>query len=134
MVDARLKPLKAAPKVRKVTVKMPRHLKSRLPAQILADGYNMRQKSLWIVEAVRALLGKPNWEGALVSEMVVKPDAQDVLSFPTDVVAQINREARRVALANPSLNANQSTIIRAAINRRLLGFYEAPSSTDTPSS
>jgi hypothetical protein len=124
MADVRPRVLRAPPKVRKVTVKLPKSLKVALPTQVLADGYNMRQKSKWVVEAVQSLLSRAGWEGALVAEMVVKPDAQDVFSVPSDVVAKINREAHRVALANPSLNANQSTIIRAAINRRLLGFFQ----------
>lgn len=124
MADTRPRALKAPPPVRKVTVKLPKSLKTALPTRILADGYNMRQKSKWVVEAVHSLFSKAGWEGALVSEMVVKPDAQDVFSIPRDLVAEINHEAHRVALANPSLNANQSTIIRAAINRRLLGFFE----------
>jgi len=124
MADTRPRVLRPPPRVRKVTVKLPKSLKMELPTRILADGYNMRQKSKWVAEAVQSLLSKTGWEGALVSEMVVKPNAQDVFSIPSDLVAEINHEVHRVALANPSLNANQSTIIRAAINRRLLGFFE----------
>jgi len=126
MAEARPKPMKAAPKIRKVTVKMPKALKGELPARILADGYNMREKSKWVVESVQSLLAKRGWEGALLAEVVVRPDVQDVFSVPSEVAALINREARRVGMENPSLNANQSTIIRAAINRRLLGFYDPP--------
>ena len=124
--SARPRPLKAAPKVRKVTVKMPSQHKERLPAQILADGYNMRQKSKWVAEAVESLLANPSWEGALVSEKVVRTDAVDVFSIPADLMTRVNREARRVNAQHPSLNANQSTIIRAAIARRLLGFFRLP--------
>jgi hypothetical protein len=120
---ARPKPLKAAPKVRKVTVKLPTQHKVQLPAQILADGYNMRQKSLWVTEAIESLLANPTWEGALVSEKVVRTEAVDVFSIPSELMARVNREARRVNAAHPNLNANQSTIIRAAIARRMLGFY-----------
>ena len=126
MAEARPKPMKAAPTIRKVTVKMPKALKGELPTRILADGYNMRQKSKWVVESVQSLLAKRGWEGALLAETVVRPDVQDVFSVPSEVAALINREARRVGMENPSLNANQSTIIRAAINRRLLGFYDPP--------
>ncbi|MEN8132944.1 MAG: hypothetical protein ABFS45_22760 [Pseudomonadota bacterium] len=123
MGDQRPKPLKVAAKIKKVTVKMPSKLKKTLPAQILNDGYNMRQKSKWVVEAILSLLSKEGWEGALLSEILVKPDTQDVFSVPSEVVAKMNLEARRILMENPSLNANQSTIIRAAINRRLLGFF-----------
>ncbi|MCP5441075.1 MAG: hypothetical protein H6958_10750 [Chromatiaceae bacterium] len=123
---ARPKPLKATPKIRKVTVKMPTQHKDRLPTQILADGYNMRQKSKWVSEAVESLLANPHWEGALVSEKVVKPDAVDVFSIPAELMTKVNREARRINAAHPSLNANQSTIIRAAIARRMLGFFTPP--------
>jgi hypothetical protein len=124
MPDKKPKPLKAAAKIKKVTVKMPGELKKSIPPQILKDGYNMRQKSKWVVEAIQSLLSKENWEGALLSEVVVKPNDQDVFSVPSEIVAQINQEARRIAAQKPSLNANQSTIIRAAINRRMLGFFQ----------
>jgi Arc/MetJ-type ribon-helix-helix transcriptional regulator len=124
----RPKPLKATPKIRKVTVKMPTQHKDRLPTQILADGYNMRQKSQWVREAVESLLANPHWEGALVSERLVKVDAVDVFTMPTELMVKVKREARRVNALNPSLNANQSTIIRAAIARRMLGIYTRPTS------
>lgn len=125
MVESRPKPLLQVSKVKKVTVKLPQDLKDSLPVKILNDGYNMRQKSKWVVEAVRSLLlSNKEWEGALLSETIVRADAQDVFSIPSGVVTLMNREAHRVAMENPSLNANQSTIIRAAINRRLLGFFQ----------
>ena len=103
---------------------MPISMKAALPATVIGQGYNMRQKSQWVAEAVRSLLSGKEWEGALVSEMVSKVDSQDVFSLPSDIVALIASEIRRVSEVNLSLNANQSTIIRAAINRRTLGFFK----------
>tara|TARA_R110001583_G_scaffold122747_2_gene274015 strand:+ start:5228 stop:5617 length:390 start_codon:yes stop_codon:yes gene_type:complete len=117
-------PLKMRSSIKKVTVKMPISMKAALPATVIGQGYNMRQKSQWVAEAIRSLLSGKEWEGALVSEMVSKVDSQDVFSLPSDVVALIASEIRRVSEVNLSLNANQSTIIRAAINRRTLGFFK----------
>jgi hypothetical protein len=110
--------------VRKITVKLPSSLKASLPVRILNDGYNMRQKSKWVVEAINAFLSNDGWEGALLSELMVTPNTQDVFSVPELVVIKINKEAHRVGISNPSLNASQSSIIRAAINRRMLGFMK----------
>jgi predicted transcriptional regulator len=126
MAEIKPRPLKVVKKVRKITVKLDGEVKKNLPSRILADGYNMRQKSKWVAEAVASLLASKDWEGALLSEIVASPNAQDVFTIPGDLVSKMNKEARRVALNNPSLNANQSTIIRAAINRRLLGFFHLP--------
>lgn len=123
MSDHKPKPLKMAIKTNKVTVKMPKKLKEALPGLVLSHGYNMRQKSKWVAEAVESLLSRPGWEGALLSEVIAIPDAQDVFSLPENVMTLITTEARRVTIENPSLNANQSTIVRAAINRRLMGFF-----------
>lgn len=112
-----------APLMRKITIKLSSELKASLPSRILKDGYNMRQKSKWIVEAIESLLKNEGWEGALLSELMITPDTQDAFSIPSDLVFRINQEIHRIGLSNPSLNANQSTIVRAAINRRLLGFY-----------
>jgi hypothetical protein len=122
MVDRLANRMFESSSVRKVTVKLPSSLKLSLPVQILNDGYNMRQKSKWVVEAINELLSKNGWEGALLSELMVTPNTQDVFSVPEIVVNKINQEVHRVALLNPSLNASQSSIIRAAINRRMLGL------------
>lgn len=123
MDDRKPKPLKRIEKPKKVSVKLDSDLKRTLPSKILSDGYNMRQKSLWVVEAIESLLSRDGWEGVLLSEIVVKPDAQDVFSIPNELMIVMNREIARVNMANPSLKPNQSTIVRAAINRRLLGFF-----------
>ncbi len=124
MVDRFAQHIVDSSSVRKITVKLPSSLKSLLPIHILNDGYNMRQKSKWVVEAINALLSKEGWEGALLSELMVTPNTQDVFSIPEEVAFKINQEVHRIALSNPSLNASQSAIIRAAINRRLLGFFK----------
>jgi len=116
-------PLNMGPKSKQVTVKMTNALKTNLPRSILNDGYNMRQKSKWVVEAIISLLANSDWEGALLSEVSIKPETKDVFRIPSDVLATINKEAARIEMNHPSLRANQSSIIRAAINRRLMGIY-----------
>jgi len=106
-----------------VTVKMLGKVKRDLPVSILQQGYNMRQKSLWVSEAIESLLAVKDWEGALLSELETKTEVQDVFTIPTDVIRLINKEIIRVESISPRLKANTSSIIRAAINRRLLGFY-----------
>ena len=116
-------PLNMGPKSKQVTVKMTNALKTNLPRSILNDGYNMRQKSKWVVETIISLLANSDWEGALLSEVSIKPETKDVFRIPSDVLATINKEAARIEMNHPSLRANQSSIIRAAINRRLMGIY-----------
>ena len=123
-MKTRAVPLKTAPKSKQVTVKMTSDLKDALPMSILNDGYNMREKSKWVVEAIKSLLSNDTWEGALLSEVSTKPDSKDVFRIPSDVLTIINKEAARVSMDDPSLKANQSSIIRAAINRRLMGFFK----------
>ena len=111
---ARLKPLKATPKIRKVTVKMPTQHRTDCPPQILADGYNMRQKSKWVSEAVESLLPtalgrRPGIrEGGQAGRRRCLLDSGRADDESESGGAPINA-------AHPSLNANQSTIIRAAI-------------------
>ncbi len=117
-------PLGAESKNRKVTVRIFKEVKSALPIAIVKDGYNMRGKSLWISDAVRSMLNSAGWESVLVSELEAKPDGQDVFTIPRTLMTQIANEIRRINIEHPSLNPTQSAIIRAAINRRLLGFYK----------
>lgn len=123
MADNKPLPIQSGPKSRQITVPMPGHLKAQLPKSILSDGYNMRQKSKWVTEAIESLLSNPEWEGVLLSEVSIKPDTKDVFRIPAELVVRINQEAARISLENPSLRANLSSIVRAAINRRLMGFF-----------
>ncbi|WP_157197813.1 hypothetical protein, partial [Methylomonas koyamae] len=101
MAENRPQGVLAVSQIKKVTVKLPTGLKTSLPKKILADGYNMRQKSKWVVEAIKSLIARQGWEGALLSELMIKPDAQDVFSIPEELVSRINSEIHRVALVNP---------------------------------
>lgn len=105
---------------RRVSVRLFTGLKRSVSKQMIQDGYNLRQKSEWVAEAISALLSSSGWEGALLAETIAVTDDQDVYSMPSDIVDLINREIHRIALDNPSLNPSQASIVRAAIKRRLL--------------
>ena len=117
-------PLGVEHKKKKVTVKIFKDVKSALPKAIIMDGYNMRGKSRGIADAVRSMLNSKGWESVLVSELELKPDGQDVFTMPKTLMTQITSEICRINIEHPSLNPTQSAIIRAAINRRLIGFYK----------
>jgi len=125
----RPKPLVKEIKNKKITVKLFKEVKKALPLHILNDGYNMREKSQWVADAIGSLISNLDWESVLLSEIDVKPDAQDAFSLPNELMLRVGIEIRRINQEHPSLDATQSSIIRAAINRRLLGFYnEKPQS------
>ena len=109
--------------VRRISVRLSQRLKDRLPTCVTRDGYGMRGKSQWVAEAVVSLLRREGWEGALLAERVAPTDSQETFQLPADLVQRIQEEVRRVDQAHPSLHASQSTIVRAAINRRMLGIY-----------
>lgn len=109
--------------VRRVSIRLSQRLKNRLPTCVTEDGYGLRGKSQWVAEAVTSLLLREGWEGALLAERVAPTDSQETFQFPADLVQRIQEEVRRVDRLYPGLYASQSTIVRAAINRRMLGIY-----------
>jgi hypothetical protein len=109
-------------KKRKVTVLVPTALKEKVPAAVIHDGYTMRQKSLWISDAIESLLNEPSWEGSLISDRALRPDDKDVLSFDPKLIQRMTQAVEVVQKENPGLKASISAIVRVAINRRLLGF------------
>jgi len=114
-------------KIKKITVKMTKKTKAEIPKAVIDDGYNLREKSKWVVAAVEDFVKKPvkDIEGALVSELLTNTlDTHDVFSLPTDLVTEINQVSAKVVLEHPGVKPSQSSIIRAAISRKLLNLDE----------
>lgn len=110
---------KAAPV--KVSIRMPGTLKKKIPLAVIKDGYNFRQKSKWLEGVLAKFLARKEWQGALLSELVVKCDDHDVFSLSIGPLEELDAEIEEVVRTNKSLAASRSTVIRAAINRHLLG-------------
>lgn len=122
---AKPKPIKvkSPSSVKKVTIRMPQFMRDDVHRKMIEEGYNLRQKSKWVAEAVEYLIGPSEWEGVLLSQADVEADTQDVITLPVDLHERLSLEMRRLLSSKPFLNPSLSSIIRAAIQRRCMGIH-----------
>lgn len=103
------------------SLKLSKQLHNRLLQKIVADGYGMRGKSKWIIEAVEEFLRLPNYPELvdIASEMA---ELTEVLSIRvTDTNMQhIDEAIFEVRTQYPTLEGVKSNIIRASIMQRLI--------------
>lgn len=89
---------------------------------VVKDGYNFREKSKWLENVLDIFLARNEWEGALLSELVVRSETIDVFSLSKAALQNLDLKIAEVDGRNKSLGASRSSVIRAAINRHLLGI------------
>ena len=123
MDKPKFKNVKSPSQIKKIAVRMPKYMRDEISKKMVDEGYNFRQKSKWVSEAVEYMISRPDWEGALMSQSNVDSEIQDVVTFPIELYEMVNQEVRRLISSKPFLNPSQSAIIRTAIQRRCMGIH-----------
>ena len=107
----------------KVTVsfKIPTSLERELLQCVIADGYGMRGKSIWVIEAIESFLKIPNYP-ELVEIAASTEGFNETASVrvPRELLDKINQAALEIRKIYPSLEGVKSNMIRASICQRLL--------------
>lgn len=89
--------------------------------QIISDGYGMRGKSKWIIEAIESFLKLPDYPcfTDIADDM---HQLTDVISIrlPYDLLSLIDRAVIEVRRHYPIMEGVKSNMIRASIMQRLI--------------
>lgn len=103
------------------SVKLQKNLHRRLQQRIIEDGYGMRGKSKWIIEAVYSFLQLTDYP-TLVDIADDMDQLSDMVSIrlPEALMYQIEQAALRVRQKFPLIEGVKSNLIRASIIQRLL--------------
>jgi len=103
------------------SIKLQKALHKSLLERIIADGYGMRGKSKWIIEAVEALLQLNDYP-CLVDIAEDMNQLNDMVSIrlPEDLMVRIEKAVIHVRKQYPTLEGVKSNLIRASIMQRLL--------------
>jgi len=104
----------------KVSVLIPKRLDEELMHQMLTDGYGMRNKSKWIVEAIERLLAIKDFPNIIEYEALEGLGKMIVFSVPFQLKQAIEEAVITVRSKHPALEGVQSKVIRAAIMQRLI--------------
>lgn len=106
----------------KISFVIPENLQRDLKTRIVLDGYNLKEKSQWVAEAVEQLLNASNYP-----DLVKVNDAMEGVSeklesivVKKDLKRQLEESVIQVRRKYPEIDGVQSRIMRTAILQRLL--------------
>jgi len=103
------------------SIKLQKNLHKRLQQRIIEDGYGMRGKSKWIIEAIESLLHLSDYP-TLVEIAEDMHQLSDMVSIrvPEDLMLRIEQAVVHVRKQYPSIEGVKSNLVRASIMQRLL--------------
>jgi metal-responsive CopG/Arc/MetJ family transcriptional regulator len=103
------------------SLKLQKNLHRRLQQRIIEDGYGMRGKSKWIIEAVESLLELRDYP-TLVDIADDMDQLSDMVSIrlPETLMVRIEQAVVHIRKQYPTIEGVKSNLIRASIIQRLL--------------
>lgn len=105
----------------KVTFVVPMALYTELREKVLRDGYGLRGKSKWVVEAIETLLSLENFAMLVqYSEEMQGFEKVETVVIDLSLKKQLDHAVLNVRQHYPTLEGVQSSIVRTAIMQRLL--------------
>jgi metal-responsive CopG/Arc/MetJ family transcriptional regulator len=112
---------KAMNKKMMTSIKLQKKLHYKMQQRVIADGYGMRGKSRWIIEAIENLLGLPDYP-SLVDIADDMDQLSEIISIrlPETLMLQIDHSIIEVRRNFPAMEGVKSNIIRASIIQRLI--------------
>ena len=103
------------------SIKLQKNLHRQLQQRIIEDGYGMRGKSKWIIEAVESLLQLRDYP-SLVEIAEDMDQLSDMVSIrlPENLMLKIEKAIVHIRKQYPMIEGVKSNLIRASIIQRLL--------------
>ena len=103
------------------SIKLQKLLHYKMQQQIISDGYGMRGKSKWIVEAIEDFLQLPDYPSLtdIANEM---EQLNEILSIrlSDNLMLKLDQAIINVRRQYPAMEGVQSNLIRASIMQRLI--------------
>jgi metal-responsive CopG/Arc/MetJ family transcriptional regulator len=103
------------------SVKVQKKLHYKLQQRIISDGYGMRGKSKWIVEAIESFLNLPDYP-TLADIAGDMDQLTEVISIrlPDELMSKIDKAIIEIRRHYPTIEGVKSNLIRASIMQRLI--------------
>jgi hypothetical protein len=103
------------------SVKLPVVLHKKLLSRVIDDGYGLRGRSKWIVDAVNLLLKLPEFEQYVELASDLKNCTEAIsIRMPEKLALQLDKTVVQVRQKFPEIEAVKSNIIRASILQRFI--------------
>jgi len=103
------------------SIKLQKMLHFKLLQLIISDGYGMRGKSKWIIEAIEDFLRLPDYPSLtdIADEMEQLTDMISI-RMSEDLMTQLDQAIIKVRRQYPAMEGVRSNLIRASIMQRLI--------------
>lgn len=103
------------------SIKLQKLLHLKMQQRIISDGYGMRGKSKWIIEAIERFLQLPDYP-TLVDIADEMEQLSEVMSvrLSEDLMTQLDDAIIKVRRQYPAMEGVKSNLIRASIMQRLI--------------
>ncbi len=108
-------------KIIMTSVKLQKQLHLHLQQQVISDGYGMRGKSRWIIEAVESLLQLPDYP-VLVDIAGEMEELSDIISIRLSekLAREMDQAVINIRRQFPAMEGVKSNLVRAGILQRLI--------------
>jgi metal-responsive CopG/Arc/MetJ family transcriptional regulator len=103
------------------SIKLQKKLHYKVQQRVIGDGYGMRGKSKWVIEAIEEFLMLPDYPS-----LVDIADDMDHLSelvsirLPENLMTRLDKAIIQVRRQYPAMEGVKSNLIRASIMQRLI--------------
>lgn len=103
------------------SIKLQKRLHYKMQQRVISDGYGMRGKSRWIIEAIERFLDLPDYPDLVdiagdmdhLSEMISIRLSEELMLKLDQAIIQVRRDY-------PAMEGVKSNVIRASIMQRLI--------------
>lgn len=105
----------------KISFALPERMHREMLENIIAEGYSLREKSLWVTEAINNLLSNDSFTTFVsINDDLDGLDKVETINVPKELKDRISEAVIKVRQKDLSLEGIQSRIIRASILQRIL--------------
>lgn len=116
----------------RTTLRIPTGMLSKMDQVMLTEGYNKKQRSLWIGEAIENLIERGDFPGLVAEEFIVPGSTKSIpIALSEDIVRSINDSLNRIE-EEEDTRKDRSALIRTAIIQRIMsqqGMQLSPQET-----
>jgi hypothetical protein len=103
------------------SVKLQKQLHYKVQQRVISDGYGMRGKSRWIIEAIEDLLQLSDYPTlADIADDMDQLSEMITIRLSEDLMTKLDRAIIQVRKHYPAMEGVKSNLIRASIIQRLI--------------
>jgi hypothetical protein len=103
------------------SIKLQKKLHRQLQQRIIEDGYGMRGKSKWIIEAIESFLTLSDYPTLVdIAEDMDQLSEMISIRLPVNLMLRIEQAIVHVRKQYPTIEGVKSNLIRASIIQRIL--------------